>query len=79
MFSGGEHTETFNSVRDDFKQKMQRFFMVPVKASLADIPAYVRLIETEHNVKVGVIGNDFFACFKSTDSNSRINLLNLLR
>ena len=30
-----------------------------MKVSLADIPAYVRLIETEYNIKVGVVGIDY--------------------
>jgi len=59
MFSKNADPEAREIVCNQFKANMANLFIVPVKVSLADIPAYVRLIESEHNVKIGVIGIDY--------------------
>ena len=42
-----------------FVNDLQRFFVVPTRVSLSDIAAYVKLIEAEKNIKIGVIGIDY--------------------
>ena len=55
----GKHTEYISEIRKAFNEKMNRVFIVPVKVSLQDMGEYVKLIEKEHKVKVGVIGIDY--------------------
>jgi len=42
-----------------FLKELKNLFIVPVRVSISDIGAYVRLIEREYSVKVGVIGIDY--------------------
>jgi replicative DNA helicase len=63
-----------NGVRDiaigQFVKDLQRFFVIPTRVSLSDITAYVRLIETEKNVKVGVIGIDYLGLMDGPGANT---------
>ncbi|MDA9762206.1 primase C-terminal domain-containing protein [Desulfobacterales bacterium] len=59
MFTDNSEPEVCQRVINKFKANMKNLFIVPVKVSLSDIPAYVRLIESEHNIKIGVIGVDY--------------------
>ena len=49
---------------------LRRFFVIPTRVSLSDIAAYVKLIETEKNVKVGVIGIDYLGLMDGPGSNT---------
>ena len=64
--AGGHNKKIMESV---FKSQMERVFVVPVKISLSDIGGYVRLIESEHNVKVGVIGIDYMGLIDGPGNN----------
>ena len=64
--AGGHDKEIMESV---FKSQMEKLFVVPVKISLSDIGGYVRLIESEHNVKVGVIGIDYMGLIDGPGNN----------
>jgi len=55
----GNHADEIDKLRQDFNVRMKRIFVVPVKVSLSDISAYVKLIEAEFCVKVGSIGIDY--------------------
>ena len=55
---------------NQFVKDLQRFFVIPTRVSLSDIASYVRLIETEKNVKVGVIGIDYLGLMDGPGSNT---------
>jgi len=42
-----------------FEKNLKNLFIIPTKISIPDIPKYINLIETEYNVKVGVLGIDY--------------------
>ena len=43
----------------EFKRDLQRVFVVDSKVGLETIPQYIRIIEQEHRVKIGLIGIDY--------------------
>ena len=59
QFSDHSQTESTNASVNQFKHDMQRVFVVSSKVGLATIPEYIRLIEQEHRVKIGLIGIDY--------------------
>ena len=52
-------TEIKEEFEKSFIKELNNLFVIPVKISIADIPPYIRLIEQEHNVKIGVVGIDY--------------------
>ncbi len=52
-----------------FSEEMSRLFVVPTKISLSDIGGYIRLIESEYNVKVGGIGIDYLGLIDAPGQN----------
>jgi len=56
-------------MEDQFKEDLNRVFVVPIKISLSDIGSYVSIIESEHNVKVGVIGIDYLGLIDGPGQN----------
>lgn len=56
-------------MEDQFRKDMERVFIVPTKISLSDIGGYVSLIESEHNVKVGVVGIDYMGLIDAPGQN----------
>lgn len=62
MFSGiGEQAdpESFKDVCDEFRNKMKNLFIIPSRVGLTNIQEYVKKIEKEYRIKVGVIGIDY--------------------
>ena len=46
-------------IQKDFRENLSKLFVIPVKVSLKDIADYIRLIESHHGLKMGVIGIDY--------------------
>jgi replicative DNA helicase len=46
-------------LESEFKKDLEGLYVVPSKVSVQDIPGYIRLIEAEHSLKVGLIGIDY--------------------
>jgi len=69
MFAGESDPEAYRKVCDQFSTTMKRLFIVPTKVSLSDIPAYVKLIETETGIRVGVVGVDYLGLMDGPGSN----------
>jgi replicative DNA helicase len=59
MFTDPSRASEKDVAIGEFVRDMKRFYVIPTRVSLSDIGAYVRLIEAEKNVKVGVIGIDY--------------------
>jgi len=59
MFTDTSQNDAKDAAIGEFVKDLGRFFVIPTRVSLSDIAAYVKLIETEKNVKVGVIGIDY--------------------
>jgi len=57
------------SLEDDFIKDLKNLYVVPVKVGIQDIEAYVKLIESHHNIKVGVIGIDYLGLIDGTGKN----------
>jgi replicative DNA helicase len=53
-----------------FRKSLQRLYVIPSRVSLSDITAYVKLIEAEKNVKVGVIGIDYLGLMDGPGTNT---------
>ena len=51
--------EFISTLEKDFVKELQNLFVVPVKVGISDVAAYIKLIEQEFNVKIGVIGVDY--------------------
>jgi replicative DNA helicase len=49
---------------------LRRFFVIPTRVSLSDIGAYVKLIEAEKDIKVGVIGIDYLGLMDGPGTNT---------
>ena len=70
MFTDTDQTGVKDAAIGQFVKDLQRFFVIPTRVSLSDIAAYVKLIETEKNVKVGVIGIDYLGLMDGPGSNT---------
>ncbi len=70
VFTDTTQLEMKHASIGQFVKDLQRFFVIPTRVSLSDIGAYVRLIETEKNVKVGVIGIDYLGLMDGPGSNT---------
>ena len=51
--------EFVSKLENDFIKELKNLFVVPVKVGISDISAYIKLIEHEFSVKIGVIGIDY--------------------
>ena len=70
MFTDTTQTGVKDAAIGQFVKDLQRFFVIPTRVSLSDIAAYVQLIETEKNIKVGVIGIDYLGLMDGPGSNT---------
>jgi replicative DNA helicase len=59
MFKDKSQAEIKQAATQQFIKDLGRLFIVPTKVSLSDIAAYVQMIESEKNIKIGVIGIDY--------------------
>lgn len=68
--------DPISALEHRFKSELKRFFVVPTKVSLNDIEQYVKLIEDEFKLKIGVIGIDYLGLVdepgKEYEANSKI-------
>ncbi len=46
-------------IEEAFKQELKNLFTVPSRVSISNIQPYVKLIEKEYKIKIGVIGIDY--------------------
>lgn len=51
--------EFVSKLENDFIKELKNLYVVPVKVGISDIAAYIKLIEHEFSVKIGVIGIDY--------------------
>ena len=52
-----------------FIDELPNFFVVPVKIGMSDIPKYIKLIEENYQVKIGVIGIDYIGLMDAHGAN----------
>lgn len=55
----GGHFDFVKPIEQRFVNSLKRLFIIATRVSLEDISGYVKLIESEHNLKIGVIGVDY--------------------
>lgn len=48
-----------NEFEKQFLSDLKNLFIVPTKVSISDMTAYIKLVETEKNIKIGLIGIDY--------------------
>jgi len=70
MFTDTSQNGLKDTAIGQFVKDLRRFFVIPTRVSLSDIIAYVQLIETEKNVKVGVIGIDYLGLMDGPGANT---------
>jgi replicative DNA helicase len=70
LFTDVTQSELKNKAVGQFVKDLKGFYSIPTRVSLSDIGAYVRLIETEKNVKVGVIGIDYLGLMDGPGANT---------
>jgi replicative DNA helicase len=70
MFTDTDQLEMKGAAIGQFIKDFQRFFVIPTRVSLSDIAAYVKLIESEKNIKVGVIGIDYLGLMDGPGANT---------
>jgi hypothetical protein len=59
MFSEPDQYNIMTASIAQFEKNLERLYIIPSKISTSDIPKYINIIQTEYNVKVGVIGIDY--------------------
>lgn len=67
------------SIKKEFCSRMDRIFVVPVKVSLEDAKQYVRLIEENYNIKIGVIGIDYMGLLDCNGKNEYETISSIAR
>jgi hypothetical protein len=70
MFADGSDPASIEKVSNSFMASMKNLFVVPTKIGLADIPAYINLVETEKNIKIGIVGIDYMGLMAGPGSNA---------
>jgi replicative DNA helicase len=70
IFSNGGQTALREEAQKYFLEGLQRYYAIPTRVSLPDIAEYVRLIESEKNTKVGVVGIDYLGLLDGPGANS---------
>jgi replicative DNA helicase len=54
---------------EQFKKDLRRLYVIPSKVGLEDLVQYVRLIEAEHGVRIGVVGVDYMGLMDAPGEN----------
>ena len=69
MYSDAEQIVSKQAAEGEFIKDLERLFVIPSKISLHDIPKYIGLIESEYQVKVGVVGIDYLGLMDGAGQN----------
>ncbi len=69
MYSNPEQMLGRQAAEAEFIKDLERLFVIPSKISLHDIPRYIGLIESEYQVKVGVVGIDYLGLMDGAGQN----------
>jgi len=70
MFSeAGKFPGTLEASTDQFIKDLKNLFVIPTKISLSQIPKYIDLIQSEYNLKIGVIGIDYLGLIDGPGTN----------
>lgn len=59
MFMGGLPPDFAEASKKQFQKDLKNLFIIPTKVGLPQIAEYIRLIESHHGIKIGVIGIDY--------------------
>lgn len=69
LFSDKGQTDIQEAAEIQFKKDLTGLYTIPTKVSLADITAYVQLIESTYNVRIGVLGIDYMGLMDGPGTN----------
>ena len=58
-----------NEVEKQFLSDLKNLFIIPTKVSISDMVSYVKLIEQNKNIKIGLIGIDYLGLIDSQGKN----------
>ena len=53
----------------EFIKDLERLYVIPSKVSLHDIPKYISLIESEYQIKIGIVGIDYLGLLDGPGQN----------
>jgi replicative DNA helicase len=70
MFSSDDQVALREEAQKYFRKDLQRLYTVPTRVSISDIAEYIKLIETDKNTKVGVVGIDYLGLLDGPGANS---------
>jgi replicative DNA helicase len=69
MYSDPEQLLSMQAAEAQFIKDLERLFVIPSKVSLHDIPKYISLIESEYQIKIGVVGIDYLGLLDGPGQN----------
>jgi hypothetical protein len=69
MYSDPERISIKQAAEAEFIKDLKRLFVIPSKISLPDIPKYIGLVESEYQVKVGIVGIDYLGLMDGSGQN----------
>jgi replicative DNA helicase len=79
MFADPENVFYCQPAENQFIKDLEGLFVIPTKVSLADIPKYISLVESEYQTKVGVIGIDYLGLMDGPGQNEYETISRLAR
>ena len=69
FLEAGQYPTTCQTAAEQFIKDLKNLFVIPTKISLSQIPNYVKLIESEYNLKIGVVGIDYLGLVDGPGTN----------
>jgi replicative DNA helicase len=69
MYSDPEQASIKRAAEAEFIKDLKRLYVIPSRVSLHDVSKYIRLIESEYQVKVGVVGIDYLGLMDGPGQN----------
>ena len=70
FYQSKEDDTVVSRMETDFVKELKNLYVVPVKVGISDIAAYIKLIEQEFNVKIGVLGIDYLGLMDGPGANA---------
>jgi replicative DNA helicase len=69
QFTDKINTDLKSASVEQFNKDLSRLYVIPSKVGLEDLVQYVRLIEAEHGVRIGVVGVDYMGLMDAPGEN----------
>lgn len=79
MFCGGLPPDIVDASKNQFSRDLKNLFIVPTKIGLPQIGEYIRLIESQHGIKIGVVGIDYLGLLDMQGDNEYAQVSSIAR